>query len=519
MNGVETDLARFACATCRRQKRKCTRELPACQLCLKNRRQCEYPDDTPPGQQTENRSDSAPTVSSQRVFPALFFLDSYTFKQRYTAVDLAPISLPSEFMQLVEQGDLQVSQIIDNFFNSVHQFFPIVSKRWLSQHISTTGYRSSDFITLLHCMHALVPNSPSQPSPQVQVPNHRSLADAAYDKAKRCFQFVESRGIISVRLLQAALLLSLYEVSNAIYPPAFLTVGHCARLGQAMGIHDRRNVAQMFPVLMSWTAMEEIRRVWWGVIIMDRFANLGIRGRPFACDDARPEDLLPMDETLWDLGEQTVVPSLAVSSDTDLPAPAFARTCQAAHLLSRVLSHINSPVDPVNDCVTSRYSEALQLHQILSSFHLALRQEVAMDDPSAFAAYSSAIGISYSALIALCDNYTCADLDDPSAVGIPEQLRMQKTSLNSLHEIGTSVWEFASCFGTLQGEESNHTVASPFAADCLYAAATQYLWYIQETGKTELNAAVDDMKTALNFIGRTWAVGNEYLAILEGREL
>jgi hypothetical protein len=99
---------------------------------------------------------------------------------------------------------------------------------------------------------------------------------------------MEDQGVISIRVLQAALLLSLYEVGHAIYPAAFLTVGKCARLGQALGIHDRRNVTQMFPTSsdsapplkfqdgwllipsVSWSAMEEIRRTWWGVIILDR---------------------------------------------------------------------------------------------------------------------------------------------------------------------------------------------------------------------------------------------------------
>lgn len=50
-----------------------------------------------------------------------------------------------------------------------------------------------------------------------------------------------------MRVLQAAILLAWHEISNAIYPAAFLTVAHCARLGQAMGIHDRRNAPQLFP--------------------------------------------------------------------------------------------------------------------------------------------------------------------------------------------------------------------------------------------------------------------------------
>jgi hypothetical protein len=74
------------------------------------------------------------------------------------------------------------------------------------------------------------------------------LSASLYDKSKRCFQFLEGQGLISIRLLQIALLLSFYETANAIYPAAFLSIGHCARMGHAMGIHDRRNTPQMFPV-------------------------------------------------------------------------------------------------------------------------------------------------------------------------------------------------------------------------------------------------------------------------------
>lgn len=70
----------------------------------------------------------------------------------------------------------------------------------------------------------------------------------SYLVAKRCLQFIESQSFISLRILQAALLLSLYELGNGMYPAAYLTVGHCARLGHAMGIHDRRGTLQMFPI-------------------------------------------------------------------------------------------------------------------------------------------------------------------------------------------------------------------------------------------------------------------------------
>lgn len=68
-----------------------------------------------------------------------------------------------------------------------------------------------------------------------------------YRTAKACFSYVEASNLFSIRLLQAALLIALYEIPNAIYPAAYLTVGHCARLGHAMGFQDRKRALQMVP--------------------------------------------------------------------------------------------------------------------------------------------------------------------------------------------------------------------------------------------------------------------------------
>ncbi|RSL48465.1 hypothetical protein CEP54_012903 [Fusarium duplospermum] len=47
----------------------------------------------------------------------------------------------------------------------------------------------------------------------------------------------------------------------------------------------------------------------------------------------------------------------------------------------------------------------------------------------------------------------------------------------------------------------------------------QYQWYIEETGKVELKAAVDSLKGALALIGNSWKVGEKYCRILEGERV
>ena len=73
-----------------------------------------------------------------------------------------------------------------------------------------------------------------------------------------------------IRLLQAGILIAVYEIGHAIYPEAYLSIGHCGRLGQAIGLHDTTGVPQLALEPESEDEIEERRRVWWAVYILDR---------------------------------------------------------------------------------------------------------------------------------------------------------------------------------------------------------------------------------------------------------
>jgi hypothetical protein len=97
-----------------------------------------------------------------------------------------------------------------------------------------------------------------------------------YRTAKRFLHEVETAGILSTHVLQAGLLVALYEMGHAMYPAAYLTVGTCARYGLALGIYRNcspKSAAEEDLELRgqrSWNEVEENRRVWWAVLIFDR---------------------------------------------------------------------------------------------------------------------------------------------------------------------------------------------------------------------------------------------------------
>jgi hypothetical protein len=202
--------------------------------------------------------------------------------------------------------------------------------------------------------------------------------------------------------------------------------------------------------------------------------------------------------------EPAVSPSLAVSSSTEIPAPPFARTCQASHLLSRILSHINfKPTD-----MRQHYTDGILLHQVLEAFHRGISHELQNSGPSAFNALSTANAICYSALIALYDHHSCAEADNPAGVGLEEQLRIQEISLTSLQtHVGPAIHDFAQTISELVDREGLQ-VTNPFLAPCLYSAAVQYKWYIRETNRSDLGGVLSVLMRALTDVGLRWDIAS-----------
>lgn len=221
---------------------------------------------------------------------------------------------------------------------------------------------------------------------------------------------------------------------------------------------------------------------------------------------------------LMSIQETTVMPSLAVSADSGVPAGPFARTCQATHLLSRVLRHIRDK----NVEARFYFEEAMILHKTLSAFHEVLKVEVAAAEVATFDGHSernsrrnllTAAALCYSALVGLYDQHTCADAEVAERIGIPEQIEVQAIALPAILEIGVEIQKFAGRIMQLV-EEEGLLQTSPFWCDCLYSAGMKYTWYIQETSNFELMHAVSDIKNALKTLARRWTIAGKVLVSL-----
>lgn len=207
--------------------------------------------------------------------------------------------------------------------------------------------------------------------------------------------------------------------------------------------------------------------------------------------------------------ETVVAPSLAVTADTSFGASVFARTCQASHVLSLVLSHIHS--NSVPEDRSAYYQDALQLHKVVASFHAFLFEDAMNRNPIDLATQSSALGICSSALVALCYAHSCAEFDDPAGQGTTEQLSMQKISIEGLHQLAPIMCEFATKLTMALQSNEPGIVADAFVAQSFYATARLCFWYSKETGSPEYISYANILKGALHTISQRLRVASKLL--------
>lgn len=211
--------------------------------------------------------------------------------------------MPNSILELVG-GVADIQTISTLFFDTIHSWMPIVSKHEFYKSLPsrlTTG-RSELFLLVLSmklcCARITAPKT------------------ELYHAVKQFYFDVEASGLLSIHVLQAAILITIYEVGHAIYPAALLSVARCAQYATCLGIDATARPPQSMG--LSWIRTEECCRIWWSISILDRsvsnsilrteahvfsrFLNLCDPRRHPATPEPHSGTYLPVDDASWDAG-------------------------------------------------------------------------------------------------------------------------------------------------------------------------------------------------------------------------
>ncbi|KAK4627040.1 Transcription factor BOA15 [Fulvia fulva] len=512
------NLAPQACSSCRKQKRKCDKQIPQCGLCLRIGRACDYSADAPPPMPSAddfealrqkvmdlegllsravntpnsglsngssggvNMSNGSSSLSNGQspanvlalspapppgpwpgptTFPSMFFLDSDAFEYDRFHVQMPYVKVPPGALTALGSS-AELREMIELYFATIHTYMPIISKIRLYQHLSSPMHEPGAEIALPFLAMKLVTS---------EVPEG---ASPICSKARY----------------------GLVESVTLLFSPKKLSI-------QNLNLHEK-GAPQMLPRPNTWTEQEERRRVWWSVIVLDRFVNIGHRSKPFASSDPSLDAILPTDDSSWDQGQMLVAAPLALSASQTIRAAPFARTCQASHLLGKVVRHVNEKNLPAD----YRFTEALQLHRTLQALSSVLPDEAAEDDPTHKPTLCTSMAVCYSALLTLYDAYSCTEKRLEN--GPEEQLVMQKEAIDGLSAVSAEVVHLAR---RVRGfiEKAGLGRVSPLVIDSLYQAAANYAWYVRESSRPECHERLQEIKEVLVLLDRRWKVAGQYL--------
>lgn len=165
------------------------------------------------------------------------------------------IAIPSRIIDYLEDVTLCKSVVAD-YFKNVHHWMPVISRIRLHNLVSNRPLHQQepDSILLLMSIKLIL-----------SIPDQNKSPTELYTNTKQFFFLVEAAGCFTLQMIQAGIMIALYELGHGIYPAVFSTIATCARYGTALGI-DELSAANL-----TGAGGEEKVRVWWGVLIVDQY--------------------------------------------------------------------------------------------------------------------------------------------------------------------------------------------------------------------------------------------------------
>jgi hypothetical protein len=193
-------------------------------------------------------------------YPTVLFLDPTILQHGQLDMSRAALPVPASILHLLGNKD-EMHMFASSYFENIHTWMSFISKkRFYGSHLRTAFQTQPDIVLLLLTLKLITTPPPPRP---------RNPRTPLYHAVKHFYLDVESSSAFSTLTLQAGILLALYEILHAIYPAAFQSIGACARYAHALGINDSKSLNTK--KMLTLVEVEERRRVWWAIVILDRF--------------------------------------------------------------------------------------------------------------------------------------------------------------------------------------------------------------------------------------------------------
>ncbi|KAL3456617.1 hypothetical protein BJX64DRAFT_270296 [Aspergillus heterothallicus] len=294
------------CINCKARKKKCDKVSPTCGYCSRKGLQCHYR--RPKAAVYYARpEDGAPSYSGLAEVP-----DFNSVMRLSAAPTVREKTLSLQAQQIISTTGQYLDEISVRYFQTVHSYIPIISRKAFHASLITFGSaQQPDFALLMLIMGLLT----YRPIPDADT-------TALYLSSRSLFLQAQALCKPSLRLVQAGILLAVYEYSRRSPDHALITLGGCVRMAHSTGLRRPSCLPGCKPPGDSAgdEAFTEHTNKWWGILIYERLS----------------------------LCEQVVIDQPLVSQTPEISLTSsaqdgFCQAAQAAWLLDRVLGGLSTP--------------------------------------------------------------------------------------------------------------------------------------------------------------------------------
>lgn len=162
-----------------------------------------------------------------------------------------------------EVDDIPLS--LSRYFKCVNGWFPIVREAEVHEHITLPQrIPDADFVILVLTIHLV---SHMYEDETTRTTDRR---ETFYQTVKRLYSITLSSRAPSMELIQAGILLALFQHCQAQHDSTYQTLGTCARMGYSIGIHESIRPTAPLEDTESSSVVEKQKHIWWGIIILER---------------------------------------------------------------------------------------------------------------------------------------------------------------------------------------------------------------------------------------------------------
>ncbi|RFU73860.1 transcriptional regulatory [Trichoderma arundinaceum] len=234
--------------------------------------------------------------------------------------------------------------LYDRYFEVFHPIIPIINRTRFQHEVSQPS-PSVEVQALSYAIGALTAFS---------VPELQYYVDHYYEQARNLLDLCERQesgdSLSNINIMQACVVLTLYELKQPNFARAWLTLGRAIRLAKMVGLDSVDNESGIsvqwglrkqliYPI--SPADQEERRRVFWSLFIFDSFASLRVNAGP--AFDGTVNIPLPSPSEYPDYSNEKM-PGLQQVFELSETAPlsSFAANAVMICLYQRYYSHIQS---------------------------------------------------------------------------------------------------------------------------------------------------------------------------------